>query len=82
MDLLGEVHRISGYRPQSPDVMVRIKQLDGAHSTELVLLLLVRTFKVIDMRWPRWVEWAPAYMVGWLGAFWRIQRVVMMVSGG
>ena len=47
-----------------------------------MILLLVRAFKVVDMRWPRWVEWAPAYVVGSLGAFWTIQRVVMMVSGG
>ncbi len=47
-----------------------------------MILLLVRAFKVIDMRWPVWVEWAPAYVVGSLGAFWTIERVVMMVSGG
>ena len=47
-----------------------------------LMLLLVRAFKVIDMRWPVWVEWAPAYVVGSLGAFWTIDRVVMMVSGG
>jgi hydrogenase/urease accessory protein HupE len=46
------------------------------------ILLLVRAFKIIDMRWPLWVEWAPAYVVGSLGAFWTIQSVVMMVSGG
>jgi hypothetical protein len=34
------------------------------------------------MRWPRWVEWAPVYVVGSLGAFWTIDRVAMMVSGG
>ena len=47
-----------------------------------LMLLLVRAFRVIDMRWPVWVEWAPAYVVGSLGAFWTIDRVVMMVSGG
>jgi HupE / UreJ protein len=47
-----------------------------------MILLLVRAFHVIDMRWPFWVAWAPAYVVGSLGAFWTIQRVVMMVSGG
>ena len=47
-----------------------------------LIVLLVRAFKVIDLRWPLWVEWAPAYVVGSLGAFWTIQRVVMMVSGG
>jgi hypothetical protein len=47
-----------------------------------LILLLVRAFKVIDMRWPRWVEWAPAYVVGSLGAFWTIDRVAVMVLGG
>ena len=44
--------------------------------------LLVRAFRFLDMRWPLWVEWSPAYVVGSLGAFWTIQRVAMMVSGG
>jgi len=48
----------------------------------LLILLLVRAVKVIDMRCPRWVEWASAYVVGSLSAFWTIDRVVMMVSGG
>jgi hydrogenase/urease accessory protein HupE len=47
-----------------------------------MILLLVRAFKFLDMRWPLWVEWSPAYVIGSLGAFWTIQRVVMMVSGG
>src|SRR5271165_2949937 len=47
-----------------------------------MILSLVRAFEVIDMRWPLWVEWAPAYVVGSLGAFWTIERVVMMVTGG
>lgn len=47
-----------------------------------MILLLVRAFRFLDMRWPLWVEWSPAYVVGSLGAFWTIQRVVMMVSGG
>ncbi len=47
-----------------------------------MILLLVRAFRFLDMRWPLWVEWSPAYVVGSLGAFWTIQRVAMMVSGG
>ena len=47
-----------------------------------MILLLVRAFKFLDMRWPLWVEWSPAYVVGSLGAFWTIQRVVIMLSGG
>ena len=46
-----------------------------------VILLLVRAFKVLEMRWPRPVELLPAYVVGSLGAFWTIQRLVLMVEG-
>ncbi len=55
-----------------------------------VLLLLVRAFKMLRVRWPRpvellpayAVELLPAYLVGSFGAFWAIQRVVLMVEGG
>jgi hydrogenase/urease accessory protein HupE len=47
-----------------------------------MILLLVRAFRTIDMRWPRPVEWAPAYVVGSLGAFWTIERVIIMFAGG
>jgi hydrogenase/urease accessory protein HupE len=48
----------------------------------VMILLLLRAFKTLDMRWPLWLERAPGYAVGSLGAFWTIQRVVAMVSGG
>jgi hydrogenase/urease accessory protein HupE len=44
-------------------------------------LALVRSFKVLEIRWPRWVEALPGYTVGSLGAYWTIQRVVMMFRG-
>ena len=47
-----------------------------------LILLLVRAFKVLQVRWPRPVELLPAYVVGSLGAFWTIQRLVLMVEGG
>jgi hydrogenase/urease accessory protein HupE len=47
-----------------------------------LILLLLRAFKFLEMRWPLWMERAPGYVVGSLGAFWTIQRVAMMVSGG
>jgi len=47
-----------------------------------LVLLLVRAFKVLQVHWPRAVELLPAYVVGSLGAFWTIQRVVLMVEGG
>jgi len=46
-----------------------------------VALSLVRAFRVLEVCWPRWVVWVPAYTVGTLGAFWTIQRVALMVSG-
>ncbi|MBL8419473.1 MAG: HupE/UreJ family protein [Dechloromonas sp.] len=47
-----------------------------------LVLLLVRAFKVLQMHWPRPVELLPAYAVGSLGAFWTIQRLVLMMEGG
>ncbi len=47
-----------------------------------LILLMVRAFKVLEVHWPRSVELLPAYVVGSLGAFWTIQRLVLMVEGG
>ena len=46
-----------------------------------IILLLERFFRISEIRWPRWTEALPAYTVGGLGAFWTIQRVVIMVAG-
>ena len=46
-----------------------------------LILLLHRAFQALEMRWPRWVELFPAYVVGSLGAFWTLQRLVLMVEG-
>jgi hydrogenase/urease accessory protein HupE len=45
-----------------------------------LLLLLMRSFRQLEMFWPTWVAHAPGYLVGSLGAFWTIQRVAMMVG--
>jgi hypothetical protein len=45
-----------------------------------LILLLCRSFKVLEIRWPRWAELAPGYAVGSLGAFWTIQRVTIMLG--
>jgi len=47
----------------------------------LIILLLERSFRILEIRWPRWAEAMPAYTVGSLGAFWTIQRVAIMVGG-
>jgi hydrogenase/urease accessory protein HupE len=44
----------------------------------LLVLLLDRSFRVLEVRWPRWVQAVPGYTVGSLGAFWTIQRVAML----
>ena len=47
----------------------------------LIIVLLERSFRILEVRWPRWVEAVPAYTVGSLGAFWTKQRVAIMVGG-
>lgn len=43
-----------------------------------LVLLLARSFRALEIRWPRIVEMAPGYAVGSLGAYWTIQRTVML----
>jgi hydrogenase/urease accessory protein HupE len=45
-----------------------------------VILALEKSFRVLEVRWSPWAEWIPAYAVGGLGAFWTIQRVVMLIG--
>jgi hypothetical protein len=45
-----------------------------------VCFALVKSWKVLEMRWPEWVLRAPGYAVGVSGAYWTIQRVVMMFA--
>jgi hydrogenase/urease accessory protein HupE len=44
----------------------------------LLIVLLERSFRQLEVRWPRWVEALPGYAVGSLGAFWTIQRTAIM----
>ena len=46
-----------------------------------LVLALERSFQVLEVRWPRWVQALPGYTVGSLGAFWTIQRVALMIVG-
>ena len=45
------------------------------------VLALRRSFKVLEVRWPRWAEALPAYTVGSLGAYWTIQRTIILLGG-
>jgi hydrogenase/urease accessory protein HupE len=47
----------------------------------LLIILLERSFRTLEVRWPRWVKVAPGYTVGSLGAFWFIQRTFILIGG-
>ena len=53
----------------------------GQLSFVFLILLLERSFRILEVRWPRWVEFLPGYTVGTLGAFWTIQRVALLFGG-
>jgi len=46
-----------------------------------LVLGLTRSFRVLQVRWPRLVEALPGYVVGSLGAYWTIQRTVVLLGG-
>ncbi|MGH7811171.1 MAG: HupE/UreJ family protein, partial [Candidatus Binatia bacterium] len=43
-----------------------------------LVLALERSFRVLEIRWPRWVQALPGYAVGSLGAFWTVQRLGLL----
>jgi len=47
----------------------------------LLVILLERSFRVLEVRWPRLVERLPGYAVGSLGAYWTIQRTLILLGG-
>jgi hydrogenase/urease accessory protein HupE len=46
-----------------------------------LILALERSFRILEVRWPRWVQALPGYTVGSLGAFWTVQRVGLLFGG-
>ena len=44
----------------------------------VLIVALEKSFRVLEMRWPRWVQLSPSYAVGSHGAFWTIQRTSML----
>ena len=50
----------------------------GQLSFVFLILALERAFRILQVRWPRWAEALPGYTVGSLGAFWTVQRVVLL----
>ena len=47
----------------------------------LLVILLERSLRVLEVRWPRLVEHLPGYAVGTLGAYWTIQRTLILLAG-
>jgi hypothetical protein len=45
-----------------------------------LVLALERSFRALEIVWPRWVQALPGYAVGSLGAFWTIQRTALLLS--
>ena len=47
----------------------------------LGILLLERSFRLLEFHWPKLIERLPGYLVGTLGAFWTIQRIAILLRG-
>mgnify|MGYP001072323457 CR=1 FL=1 len=43
-------------------------------------LALAGSFKTLEVRWPPWIRALPAYTVGGLGAYWTMQRTVILLG--
>jgi hydrogenase/urease accessory protein HupE len=61
-------------------VMFNVGVEIGQLSFVLLILLLERSFRQLEIRWPRWVQALPGYTVGSLGAFWTVQRAAMLLG--
>jgi hydrogenase/urease accessory protein HupE len=46
-----------------------------------LVLVLARSFRVLEVRWPRWAQALPGYTVGTLGAYWTVQRLALLFGG-
>jgi hypothetical protein len=44
------------------------------------VLALENSFRVLEVRWPRWIQALPGYTVGSLGAYWTVQRLALLVA--
>ncbi len=46
-----------------------------------LILSLEGSFRILEIRWPRWAQALPGYTVGSLGAYWTVQRLVLLFGG-
>ena len=47
----------------------------------VLIVALERSFRILEVRWPRWAQMVPGYTVGSLGAFWTVQRIALLFGG-
>jgi hydrogenase/urease accessory protein HupE len=46
----------------------------------LLVVLLERSFRQLEIRWSPWLARAPGYLIGSAGAFWTIQRTAILLG--
>jgi hydrogenase/urease accessory protein HupE len=46
----------------------------------VLIFALDKSFRILEIIWPRWAELVPGYAVGSLGAFWTIERTMTMIA--
>ncbi len=47
----------------------------------VLVVLLERAFRTLEILWPRWAQALPGYAVGSLGAYWTLQRMAVLIGG-
>jgi HupE / UreJ protein len=52
----------------------------GQVSFVILILLLERAYRILEIHWPRTIALLPGYTVGSIGAFWTIQRLALMLG--
>ena len=45
-----------------------------------LILAMARSYRQLEIRWPRWALALPGYTVGTLGAYWTIQRTAILLG--
>jgi hypothetical protein len=46
----------------------------------LLVVLLERSFRQLEISWPTWLARLPGYLIGSAGAFWTIQRTAILLG--
>ena len=71
--------------PQAEIPLALLLFNDGVEAGQVafvgLVLLLERSFAVLEVRWPGFVARLPGYAVGTLGAYWTIQRTAVLLVG-